>query len=113
MNNSEVTIAILSAILGSSVLTTILSFLFQWIMRKADKHDAKDEALRLLLVDKIIENGKSYVKHKSIDRLEWKVFDAQYKSYKTLGGDGYADKIYKAVEQLLPEDLMEDIENEN
>jgi len=105
MTEAEITVAIISAVLGSSLLTSIINITYKVISNKADKHDAKDEALRLLMLDNILNKGTQYVAKGFVDQLEWSIFEAQYKSYKTLGGDGYADKMFEAVKDLMPKEL--------
>lgn len=101
MTNAEITLAIISAILGSSFLTTLLNL----IAEKLNKNSAKKQALRLILIDNILTKGPQYVANGFIGQTEWKIYDEQYKTYKRLGGDGYADKMYAAVNELVPEEI--------
>lgn len=102
MGNNEMIVAIVSAVLGSSFLTTALNL----ISEKLNKNSAKNQGLRFLLVDNILTKGTEYVGKGYVTQLEWQIFDGQYKSYKKLGGDGYADKMYEAVNKLVPEEIQ-------
>jgi len=101
MTESEIVVAIISAILGSSFLTTLLNA----VVDKVNKNSSKNQALRLILIDNILTKGPQYVERGYITQLEWQIYDEQYKTYKKLGGDGYADKMYSAVDSLKPEEI--------
>lgn len=102
MTENELTI--LCAVLSSSLLTGLVSKIADAIIDRHKKKNiandvhAKSERLTLLYVLKA--SGNEYIERGKICETDFRAFDETYHTYKDLGGDGYADKIYKAVTEL-------------
>lgn len=89
----EVLITNLPAILGSSVVTLIIKTLIDHFSkgRKVDQFQLLGEIDRL---------GDKYIAKGSIPKDQLKRFCETYDLYHNLGGNGYADAIYKKVVAL-------------
>lgn len=99
------------AILGSSVLATIISCVFQYINKKTDKRMellAKtsdfEKGLSLLLLSSLKRDGREIIAQGAVSKSDYDSFMATYNAYKALGGDGWADAIKTKVE-LLERDI--------
>lgn len=91
---------IIIAVLGSSVINTVLTFIFTQVKEKKDKNSKSVRAERLTLLYIIKSCGKHYLRDGEITETDFKALEETYNLYKELGGDGYADKIYNAVKEL-------------
>lgn len=97
---SEIVIAVISAILGSSVLTCILNFVFEMIKRKSGVKSASEKALCMTMLFILKETASEYMKKEEITVKELESFNATYQCYKELGGDGWADEVHELVNEL-------------
>lgn len=93
-------LTIIGAVLGSSVINTVLNFIFASVKEKRDKNSKSVRAERLTLLYIIKSCGKSHLKDGVINETDFKAFEETYNLYKELGGDGYADKIFAEVQGL-------------
>lgn len=103
MNSYEVFSTLTIAILGSTLLNTIVSRLFDRADRKRDSTESIKESLRLILLDMLHRQGQSYIEQGSISKDQWETYDSAYHLYHDkdkLGGNGYAEKIYDEVRKL-------------
>jgi hypothetical protein len=92
----EITIAIL----GSSVLATIISGVFQIINSKKNKTTKLENGMSLLLLSAIKSDGKQMIEQGKASKNDYDAFCAEYEAYKSLGGDGWADGIKQKVDML-------------
>lgn len=98
MNNSELIKTIVIAVLTSSGFT---SALFAFIQKTADKKDIKTRMLIGLGHDRIITLGMEYIERGWVTKDEYEnLHDYLYEPYKTMGGNGSAERIMKEVEKL-------------
>lgn len=66
------------------------------------------EAIKYLLLDKILFLGSKYIRRNSITLEERKILNAMYKVYHNgLDGNGDADFIMKGVEAITPNELKQ------
>lgn len=93
-------IEIVCAVLGTGVLTTVLNRIFTLRDRKQNTDDGLKVGVRLLLLDSIKRQGKEYISDKQISHKDLESFIDMYNAYHALGGDGYADAVYKQVSKL-------------
>lgn len=93
-------LSIIIAVLSSSVINSILTFIFTMIQKKNDKNDNTVKAERLTLLYIIKSSGKEYLAEGYISETDFKAMEETYNLYKDLGGDGYADKIWHAINAL-------------
>lgn len=96
----EITIAIL----GSSVLATIISGVFQIINNRKNKTTKLEQGMSLLLLASIKADGKQLTEQGKVSKDDYDAFCAKYHAYKSLGGDGWADGI-KAKVDILERDF--------
>lgn len=94
------TVTIICAVLGSSVINTLLNYIFTMLREKKDKNSKSVRAERLTLLYIIKSCGKHHIKEGYISETDYKAIEETYNLYKELGGDGYADKIFEAVKSL-------------
>lgn len=88
------------AILGSGVLSTLISCIFQLWNNRKKKLGKLEEGMRLLLLSDVRAMGKKLIDQGSVTREEYAVFNASYVAYKELGGDGWADGVKHNVDNL-------------
>ena len=91
---------IVIAILGSGVISTIISCIFQAHSDKKKKIDKFEEGMRLLLLSAMKMTGKSILADGTVSKSDYDSFCATYNAYKSLDGDGWADGIKKQVDAL-------------
>ncbi len=96
----EMIAPIIIAVLSSSVLNSILAFIFAQIKEKNDKNSKSVRAERLTLLFIIKSCGIRHIKDGNISETDFKALEETYNLYKELGGDGYADKIFNSVKEL-------------
>lgn len=103
----DVLIAIISSGLLSGALSALISALSTIKTRKAmkkfaDDYDAKNltEGLKLILLSNLKRDGREAIGNGDISKEDYESFLASYNAYKSLGGDGWADKVYEQVRKL-------------
>lgn len=98
MDNSELIKTIVITVLTSSGFT---SALFAFLQKQADKKDIKTKMLIGLGHDRIVYLGMKYIERGWITKDEYEnLHDYLYSPYKTMGGNGSAERIMKEVEKL-------------
>ena len=102
---------IIIAIIGSGVLSVIVSGIFQLITKKMyDKKSKNDEtqaqlasmgvALREMMLDRIKHVGGTYILKGSVKLSEVEDLKRMHTAYKNLGGNGFADDVMARVKAL-------------
>ena len=91
---------IVIAILGSGVISTAISCLFQLHSDKKKKLDKFENGMSLLLLSAMKTQGKAILADGTVSKSDYDSFCATYDAYKSLGGDGWADGIKKQVDAL-------------
>lgn len=91
---------VIVAILGSSVVNTLIVKLMDRHDKRSAKKDNLNAGVRLLLLDQLKRSGKEHVADGSVTKSEYDAYMAAYDTYKALGGDGWADKIKGQIECL-------------
>ncbi len=96
--NSELAKTIIITVLTSSGFT---SALFAFLQKIADKKDIKTRMLVGLGHDRIVYLGMKYIERGWITKDEYEnLHDYLYSPYKTMGGNGSAERIMKEVDKL-------------
>lgn len=96
--NSELAKTIIITVLTSSGFT---SALFAFLQKIADKKDIKTRMLIGLGHDRIVYLGMKYIERGWITKDEYEnLHDYLYSPYKTMGGNGSAERIMKEVDKL-------------
>ena len=91
---------IVIAILGSGVISTVISCLFQARQTKKNKLDKFETGMSLLLLSAMKTTGKTILEEGTVTKNDYDSFCATYNAYKSLGGDGWADGIKKQIDAL-------------
>ena len=87
---------IVCAVLGSSVISTVINRVFNWF----DQKNRRNKIDRLLLLDALKRQGVEYINNGHVTTKELQSHEEYYRWYKACGGDGFADAIHKKVESL-------------
>lgn len=91
---------IVVAILGSGVISTLISCLFQIHNEKKHKLDKFEEGMRLLLLSAMKMTGRAILSEGTVSKTDYDSFVATYNAYKSLDGDGWADGIKEQVDNV-------------
>ena len=91
---------IILAVLGSGVISTIISCVFQIINEKKSKRTQFEEGISLLLLSSLKRDARDLILQGSIGKNDYDSFMATYNAYKALGGDGWADSVKNEVVTL-------------
>lgn len=91
---------IILAVLGSGVISTIISCVFQIINEKKSKRTQFEEGMSLLLLSSLKRDARDLISQGSIGKNDYDSFMATYNAYKALGGDGWADSVKEEVVTL-------------
>ena len=97
---AEIANPALTALLGSSGI-------WAWVKSKSERNDSEDKLLLAVARSQLVEQGRKYLKRGYITMDEYEEYEAHYKLYSDLGGNGLARRIYKQVEDLpmMPNDI--------
>lgn len=91
---------IVIALLGSSVLSALISGVFQLINNRKKNLSKFENGMKLLLLADIKQTAKELKSQGKKSKTEYDSFVATYEAYKSLGGDGWADKVKSEVDSL-------------
>ena len=91
---------IILAVLGSGVISTIISCVFQYINQKKSKQTQFEEGMSLLLLSSLKRDGKELLAQGKVSKNDYDSFCATYNAYKALGGDGWADGIKAKIDVM-------------
>lgn len=90
----------------AEVANPFLSFLFGapgfWALVKT-KTDRNGNSVKLLLSvsrNQLIALGRTYIERGYITMDEYEEYEAEYKIYSTLGGNGLARRVFEQVDEL-------------
>ena len=86
--------------MGSGVISTIISCIFQIINEKKSKRTQFEEGMSLLLLSSLKRDARDLILQGSISKNDYDSFLATYNAYKALGGDGWADSVKNEVVTL-------------
>lgn len=91
---------IIIAVLGSSVLSTLITILYNAIRDRRARDDDLRAGVRLSLYFQFRDHALTAIRDGEIDPDELKVLVDTYECYKRLGGDGYCDKLMEVANSL-------------
>lgn len=91
---------IIIALLGSSVLASVISGIFQLINNRKSKQNQLEEGMSLLLLSSLKRDGKELLAQGKVSKNDYDSFCATYNAYKALGGDGWADGIKAKIDNM-------------
>lgn len=99
MENAEIiklAVSLVVAVLSSSVISTLLSRYFA----KKDKNSAETKGIMFNLLISLQNEARRLISMtEPFTMIEYNQFVDVYKTYKELGGDGYADLLREEVEK--------------
>ena len=87
---------IILAFIGGGALTAIIEI----IRTTVDKKSAKNVALQFLLLQYIREEAQRHIAEEKISSEDLRMWLEMHKTYKRLGGNGYADELKNKITRL-------------
>lgn len=91
---------IIVAIIGSGALSTLISLLVGRRNEKKDEARTVEDALQCLCLGEIRRSGEKHIARGQIAPDDYQEFVDLYDVYKRLGGNGYAERIKDAIDEL-------------
>lgn len=91
---------IIIAVLGSGVLSAIVSGIFNLIQQSRKKKDENSTLVNVLAYDRIKYLGKKHISEGQISHDDLEDLIRMWKCYHDAGGNGYLDSIMSAVNKL-------------
>lgn len=93
--------AIITAILGSGVLSTLIAQVFAWAARREERRSGTAEGMRLVLKDRLRCLCLHYIDQGWIYEDELEDLMAMHRCYhEKLHGNGYLNELMRRVKQL-------------
>jgi uncharacterized protein YjaZ len=89
-------VQIVLAFVGGGALTAIIEI----IRNTVDKKSAKNVALQFLLLQYIREEAQKHIDESKISSEDLRMWLEMHKTYKRLGGNGYADELKNKITRL-------------
>ena len=90
---AEFSSPILSAVLGAPGI-------WAWAQTKAGHNNNAAELLRSVSKNQLIALGRTYLDRGYITMDEYEEYEAEYKLYSAVGGNGLARRVFKQVDDL-------------
>lgn len=87
---------IILAFIGGGALTAIIEI----VRTTVDKKSAKNVALQFLLLQYIREEAQKHIAEEKISSEDLRMWLEMHKTYKRLGGNGYADELKNKITRL-------------
>lgn len=91
---------IIVAIIGSGALSTLISLIASRRNAKRDTQKTIEDALQCLCLGEIRRSGEKHIARGQIAPDDYQEFVDLYDVYKRLGGNGYAERIKDAIDEL-------------
>lgn len=88
--------------LSNPVVTTLLgsSGIWMWVKTRSDRNNSEKQLLLDVAKNQLIMLGRSYLERGYITMDEYEEYEAEYKLYSALGGNGLAKRLFKQVDEL-------------
>lgn len=88
--------------LANPVITTILgsSGIWAWVKTRSDRNNSEDQLLLEVAKNQLTVLGRTYLERGYITMDEYEEYEAEYKLYSALGGNGLAKRVFKQVDEL-------------
>ena len=88
--------------LANPVITTLLgsSGIWMWAKTRFDRNNSEDQLLLEVAKNQLTVLGRSYLERGYITMDEYEEYEAEYKLYSALGGNGLAKRVFKQVDEL-------------
>ena len=84
------------------LITTVLSGpgIWAWAKTRTQRNDYEDTLLLQVAKNQLVTQGREYLKRGYITMDEYEEYEAEYKVYSGLGGNGLARRIFEQVDDL-------------
>ena len=88
--------------LANPVITTLLGSSGIWMRAKtrSDRNHSEDQLLLEVAKNQLTVLGRTYLERGYITMDEYEEYEAEYKLYSALGGNGLAKRVFKQVDDL-------------
>lgn len=88
--------------MANPVITTLLgsSGIWMWVKTRSDRNDSEDQLLLEVAKNQLTVLGRTYLERGYITMDEYEEYEAEYKLYSALGGNGLAKRVFKQVDEL-------------
>lgn len=88
--------------LANPIVTTLLggSGVWAWAKSKSDRNSAEQKLMLCVSKNQLIAFGRKYLDRGYITMDEYEEYEAEYKLYTSLGGNGLARRVFKQVDNL-------------
>lgn len=88
--------------LANPVITTLLgsSGIWMWAKTRFDRNNSEGQLLLEVTKNQLTVLGRSYLERGYITMDEYEEYEAEYKLYSALGGNGLAKRVFKQVDEL-------------
>lgn len=88
--------------LANPIITTLLgsSGIWMWAKTRSDRNNSEYQLLLEVAKNQLTVLGRSYLERGYITMDEYEEYEAEYKLYAALGGNGLAKRVFKQVDEL-------------
>ena len=88
--------------MANPVITTLLgsSGIWMWVKTRSDRNYSEDQLLLEVAKNQLTVLGRTYLERGYITMDEYEEYEAEYKLYSALGGNGLAKRVFKQVDEL-------------
>lgn len=88
--------------MANPAVTAVLggSGIWAWAKTKADRNNNSAKLLLSVSRNQIISLGRTYIERGYITMDEYEEYEAEYKIYSDLGGNGLARRVFEQVDKL-------------
>lgn len=88
--------------MANPVITTLLgsSGIWMWVKTRSDRNQSEDQLLLEVAKNQLTVLGRTYLERGYITMDEYEEYEAEYKLYSALGGNGLAKRVFKQVDEL-------------
>ena len=88
--------------MANPVITTLLgsSGIWMWVKTRSDRNQSEDQLLLEVAKNQLTVLGRTYLERGYITMDEYEEYEAEYKLYEALGGNGLAKRVFKQVDEL-------------
>lgn len=90
---AELVNPVITALLGSSGI-------WMWAKTRSDRSNSEYQLLLEVAKNQLTVLGRSYLERGYITMDEYEEYEAEYKLYSALGGNGLAKRVFKQVDEL-------------
>lgn len=88
--------------MANPLVATILSGpgIWAWLKTRTTRNKSEDRLLLQVAKNQLVTQGRKYLNRGYITTDEYEEYEAEYREYSGLGGNGLARRIFKQVDDL-------------